>query len=94
VPLTEATLQNDEQKLASTSAGSPDQCDAEYVGLMGHFQQDSSQRRLTVPRDGFLERSRVLQKTCVKLLWAGSETNFRAVPKWVDFCVAPQTSEF
>ena len=50
------------------------------VRLIGHFRPDSGRCRLTVPRDGFLGHSRVLQKTCLELLWAGSVANFQGVP--------------
>jgi hypothetical protein len=46
---------------------------------MGHFRPDSGRYQLTVPHDAFLGHSRVPQKTCPELLWAGSVANFRAV---------------
>ena len=58
---------------------------SQMLRLMGHFWPDSGRCRLTVPRDGFLGHSRVRQKTCPELLWAGSVANFQAVPKTVVF---------
>ena len=60
---------------------------------MGHFQPDTGRRRLTVPRDGFLRHSGVLQKTCLELLWAGSVANFHGVPKTVLFSESHETYE-